>query len=187
MWVRIVVILISVVFIITGCNSLMSQFFGTHKLRSFAAGTVATQGLGDADFVEIIGVWRTGDYLIVPPKNQADKPLLIYPILSDDQLERLDTGEVIKPLLIAWTKDFDPACDETHTCANREEINLKGIIRKPNPQKDRAGQLPKNRYAITEDIVYIEAGRAPLAWYWNLAMLLGGIGLIYSIERKFRR
>lgn len=182
MWVRLTAILLCIVFFITGCNSLISQFFGTHKLRDFKMEDVLENGLGDSDYVRIEGAWRTGDYIVVPPKTDADKAVLIYPIVSKMQLERMDAGQLITPALIGWTKNFSLDCDEDKSCAPREALALEGIIREMRPQKNRAHMLPETRYDLPEDRVYMEVGRQPLAWYWNLLMMVGGLGLAFYIE-----
>lgn len=184
MWVRLTAILICIVFFITGCNSLISQFFGTHKLRTFTMGEVLKNGLGDADYVSISQAWKTGDYLVVPPRTEADKAVLIYPILSPEQVDSLDAGRAVRPRIIAWTKEFDLACDEEKRCAPLSEITLSGIIREMNPTKNRAHMLPEVKYGLPEDVVYLEEGREPLAWYWNLLMMVGGLGLAFYIESR---
>jgi hypothetical protein len=184
MWVRLIAILIAMVFVINGCNSLISQFFGTHKLRTFTMDQVLEEGLGDADYVSIEHAWQTGDYLVVPPRTEADKAVLLYPILSAGQLDSLDAGRAVQPRIIAWTKEFDLACDEETLCAPRSEVNLSGIIREMNKTKKRAHMLPEVKYRLPENVIYLEEGRQPLAWYWNLLMMLGGLGFAFFIESR---
>ena len=71
--------------------------------------------------------------------------------------------------------------DETR---NVLKVFLEGIVREMRKQKNRAHMLPTDRYELPEDVLYIEAGRSPLAWYWNLLMLVGGIGLALYLESK---
>ncbi len=184
MWVRLTAILLCIVFFITGCNSLISQFFGTHKLRSLSVDEALDQGLGDADYVELLDAWQTGDYIVVPPKTTADRAVLIFPIVGKVQLEKLDAGQTITPQIIGWTKNFSIQCDDANNCAPRLNMDYQGIVREMRRQKNRAHMLPDNRYQLPEDVVYVEVGRAPLAWYWNLLMMLGGLGLAFYIESK---
>lgn len=185
MWFRIFLMLAGIVFFITGCNSLISQFFGTHKLRTFSAEEVVAKGIGDSDFVEITDAWQTGDYLIVPPRTSADRALLIYPVVTEAQLALIDSGAVVEPMLIAWTRDFDASCDNDQLCIDRKKLNLKGVIREMNPSKNRANLLPAEHYRLPQLPLYVEAGREPIAWYWNLLMMLGGIGIaVYYEYRK---
>jgi hypothetical protein len=176
--------LAGIVFFITGCNSLISQFFGTHKLRTFTAEEVAEKGVGDADFVEISNVWLTGDYLIVPPRTSADRAVLIYPAVTQAQLALIDSGAVVAPLFIAWTRDFDASCDNEQNCIPRQQLSVRGVVREMNPSKNRANLLPAEHYHITGELKYVEAGRAPLPWYWNLLMMVGGIGLAVFYEYR---
>lgn len=184
MWVRLTAILLCVVFFITGCNSLISQFFGTHKLRSFTMDSVLTEGIGDADFVKLTGAWQTGDYLVIPPKNRADKAILIYPLLTEAQITAVESGEIVAPRIIAWTKNFSLDCDDENTCAPRQVIDAQGIVREMRREKKKAHMLPSNKYRLPDNVDYIEVGRSPLAWYWNLLMLVGGVGLAFYIESR---
>ncbi|MEM1216539.1 MAG: hypothetical protein AAGJ82_12680 [Bacteroidota bacterium] len=184
MWIRLTAILLCVVFFITGCNSLISQFFGTHKLRTFPMFEVVQTGIGDADFVSLEGAWQTGDYLVVPPRNKADKAVLIYPLLTEIQLAAVEKGELVEPRIIAWTKNFSLDCDEENNCAPRQRVDALGIVREMRREKKKAHMLPSNKYRLPENVDYVEVGRSPLAWYWNLLMLVGGLGLAFFIESR---
>ena len=187
MWVRIIAILFCVVFLINSCNSLISQFFGTHKLRTFEMDNVLAEGIGDADFVEIENGWQSGDYIVVPPRTAAEKPVLIFPLLSEQQLAAAESGQVVQPRIICWTKEFSLNCDEENTCAPRTEVTMQGIVREMRRQKNKAHMLPANKYQLPENVDYIEVGRTPLAWYWNLLTLLGALGVAFFIEYRANR
>lgn len=184
MWVRIIAILFCVVFLINGCNSLISQFFGTHKLRDFTMNAVLEEGIGDSDYVNIEGAWQSGDYIVVPPRTAADKAVLIFPLLTEEQLAAAESGQVVEPRIICWTKEFSLNCDEENTCAPRAEVAVQGIVREIRRQKNKAHMLASNKYRLPENVDYIEVGRAPLAWYWNLLIVLGALGFAYSIEYR---
>ena len=47
--------------------------------------------------------------------------------------------------------------------------------------------LPANKYQLPENVDYIEVGRTPLAWYWNLLTLLGALGVAFFIEYRANR
>jgi hypothetical protein len=180
MWIKISLILTGTVFFISGCNSLVSQFFGTHKLRTFTAEEVLRQGVGDADYIAITDAWITDDYMVVPPRNKADRAVLIYPVVSASQLAAIDSGKVVEPLAIAWTRNFDLSCDTDQNCVKREgPLRLEGVVRDMNKSKNRAHLLPSDRYRLPELPLYLESGRAPIAWYWNLLMMVGGLALAY--------
>ena len=182
MWVRLIAILFCVVFFITGCNSLISQFFGTHKLRSFEMEDVIKTGIEDSDYININGAWQTGDYIIVPPKNESDKFTLIYPLLSEAQLKALEQGEQVQPRIIGWKKVTSIECDEDHSCAPKMAVKAEGIIRQMRKQKNKAHMLAADRYQLPDNVDYMEMDREPLAWYWNMLMLIGGLGFTFFIE-----
>jgi hypothetical protein len=187
MWVRLTAMLICIVFFITGCNSLISQFFGTHKLRIYSIEEAITKGIGDSDFVEITGAWQTGDYIVVPPRNESDKPILIFPLLSEQQLREMEKGEQVAPRFIAWTKNFSIECDEQKTCAPKLGINAQGVIREMLRQKNKAHMLSEKKYVLPDNVNYIEVGRQPLEWYWNLLMVIAGLGVAFYIEVRANR
>ena len=179
MWIKITLILTGTVFFISGCNSLVSQFFGTHKLRTFTAEQVLQQGVGDADYIEITDAWLTGDYMVVPPRNKADRAVLIYPVVSASQLAAIDSGKVVEPLAIAWTRNFDISCDTDQRCITRQQLRLEGVVRDMNKSKNKAHLLPAEHYRLPALPLYLESGRAPIAWYWNLLMMVGGLAVAY--------
>lgn len=187
MWVRLMAILLGIVFFITGCNSLISQFFGTHKLRVYTMEEAVANGIGDADYIRLTNAWQPGDYIVVPPRNAADKPILIFPLLSVDQLKQAESGEVVQPGIIAWTKNFSMDCDKDGTCAPRVALDAEGILRDLSKDKNKSHLLPPAKYQLPEQVNYLEIGRHPLAWYWNLLMLVGGMGLAVFIEGRAQK
>lgn len=187
MWVRMIAMLFCIVFFINGCNSLISQFFGTHKLRTFAMEDAVVEGIGDSDFVQLTGVWQSGDYIVVPPRTGADKAVLIFPLLTETQLADAEAGKKVQPRYIGWTKNFSLDCDVENTCAPRLNRDIKGIVREMQRQKNKAHMLAANKYELPENVEYIEVGRQPTAWYWNLLFVLGGFGLAFYIESRANR
>ena len=142
------------------------------------------KGIGDADFVELTGAWKSGDYIVVPPRTGADKAILIFPLLSEKQMAAADAGEKVQPQFIGWTKEFSLDCDIENTCAPRLHGNVLGVVREMQRQKNKAHMLAANKYELSETVNYIEVGREPLAWYWNLLFVAGGIGLAFWIESR---
>lgn len=187
MWLRLTAILICIVFFINGCNSLISQFFGTHKLRVFSIEEALNKGIGDADYVRLDGAWKPGDYIVIPPKNAADKAVLLFPLLSKAQMAELDAGNVVQPKIIAWTKNFSMNCDEQNNCAPRLQVDAVGVVRKMQQDKNKAHLLPTASYQLPDNASYIEIDRHPIAWYWNLLMLVGGIGIAIYIEGRAQK
>lgn len=174
---RLLIVFGCVVVFINGCNSLVSQFYGTHKLRTYTIQEVQQQGIGDADYVEITDAWRSGDYVHVPPVRRFDDPILIYPIGDAPEKSALK-----KVPIVAWEELFDPRCLEISSCVPQEKLTIRGIVRDIPKEKDQSAKLTEMGYPVSERPIYIEVGKAPLDWYWNLAMLLGALLLGAGIE-----
>ena len=172
---RIVIVLFSVVAFINGCNSLISRVAGTHKLRQYSMEQVVQEGLGDADYIVATSAWRSGDFVHTPPLKRGYKPVLAFPVLSKTQMDSLEKGMRVHPAVIAWTQRFDGNCVNAGACAPKEEFMLEGITRKIDKERNRVQTLPKERYVISENITQLEIGREPLAWYWNLAIMLAAL------------
>lgn len=180
---RFLIILGCIVLFINGCNSLISQHFGTHKLRSFQMEEVLTNGIGDADFVEISGAWTNDDFIHVPDKNDPKKAgMILFPVLSEDQLQKLDGNEVVKTKIIAWSEDFPYECLAAKSCAARQERILKGITRKINDERNKVKELPPDKYQLMDNVIYLNINNAPTAWYWNLLMMVVAFLTVWLIQ-----
>ncbi len=185
---RFIVVLGCIVMFINGCNSLISQNFGTHKLRTLSMEQVVRENIGDADYIEVSGAWQSGDYIHAPGGRTSKKPILIYPLLDRAQLTALDSNQVVQPAIVAWTEEFAPDCVEKKNCIERREFTLKGIVRNIPKEKNRSGELPASRYQLPENVIFVEVNKAPIAWYWNLAMMVGAVALAFALElRSFKR
>lgn len=180
---RFIIVLGCIVLFINGCNSLISQNFGTHKLRTYTMEQVVRENIGDSDFIEVTGAWQSGDYLHAPGKRFSDKPILMYPLLDRAQLAALDSNEVVQPAIVVWTEEFSPDCLQQNNCIERKEFTLKGIVREIPNEKDRSDQLPATRYKLPENVIFVEINKAPIEWYWNLAMMVGAVVLAFVLER----
>ncbi len=188
---RIVIVLFSVVAFINGCSSLISRVAGTHKLRTYAMENVLAEGIGDADYIEVSGAWRSGDFVHTPPLKRGYKPVVAYPVLSQAQIDSLGKGMAVRPAVIAWSQKFDPECVNAGNCAPKEAFTLDGITRKIDKERNRIHTLDASKYVVPQNVIYIETGRKPLDWYWNLAIMLfalalGG-GTEYYHSRKARQ
>ncbi|NUO03772.1 MAG: hypothetical protein HUU01_24425 [Saprospiraceae bacterium] len=185
---RFIVVLGCIVLFINGCNSLISQNFGTHKLRTYTMEQVVRDNIGDSDFIEVTGVWQSGDYIHAPGGRTSKKPIVLYPLLDRAQLTALDSNQVVQPAIIAWTEDFSPDCVQQNNCIERKEITLKGIVREIPNEKDRSDQFSAARYKLPENVIFVEVDKAPIEWYWNLAMMVGAVVLAFLLERSsFRK
>jgi len=181
---RIITVLVCIVVFINGCNSLISLQFGTHKLRAYTMEEALTKGIGDADYIELRDAWTTGDYVYVSGKRKTDKPIIIFPLVSSAQLAQIDQGQTVQPRFIGWTEKFPAICVDNANCAPRLQGSFKGIIRDLSKEKDRTVQLSAQKFTLPADPIFVETGREPLAWYWNLAMMVAAFLIAFALERK---
>lgn len=188
MWLRYLIIASGIVLMIGGCNGLLSQLFGTHKLRHFTIDTLRTTGLGDADYVSIDSAHSPGDFVVGPAIHPTDRDIVIFPLISEAERADMEQGKRIRPALLAWNK-VSPEVQE-----GRDSIRIplgtgtiRGLVRAPNKLKNTSDRLSEQGYDIPKDVYYLEADRAPLAWYWNLLMLIGGIGIALAAEARAAR
>jgi len=188
MIVRILIVLVCVVFFINGCNSLISQFFGTHKLRAFEMEHVQREGVGDSDYIEIADAHLSGEFVHQVSEYESDPPILLYPVLSASELRRRQEGASVAPAVLAWTADFHSPCVEEGNCLEKGRQRLRGIVRDlPESNKKAAAKLQELGYEIGPEATIINHGQAPTAWYWNLSMMLVPLGLAVGMEAYFNR
>lgn len=181
MIVRIIIILLCLVFFINGCNSLISQFFGTHKLRSFDMAEVAQKGIGDADYVEIRSAEFKADFIHQEATEPGSPPVILYPVFAEGRADQ-------NPVLLAWTADFFDPCVEADTCIAAGTRTLRGVVR-PLPDANLAGldRLKEKGYSWEEPLIVINENEAPVAWYWNALMMLGAGLVAIGMEAFYNR
>ena len=179
---RVLIVLVCVVVFITGCNSLVSQLTGTHRLRSYSMEEVELAGVGDADYVEIRGAWQTGDFLYGEPRKEDQRGIIQYPLLSEYRLQEYEKGGPVPVRVIAWEAEFDPPCLADTSCAEKQEVVLRGLVREVPDRGNRLSALDDHGYQLAERPVFIEAYREPMAWYWNVAMMTGAALLALAVE-----
>ena len=184
MWFRLVVVLAGIALTIGGCNSLVSQLFGTHKLRTFPLEAVAREGFGDADYVELTEAYQTGDVVVGPALHGTDRDIVLYPLLTPAQWQARQAGQTVEPVVIAWQKEGGQPCE---SCRTTGPLTVRGLVREPNPRKNKSAELSTAGYRIAEKVYYLEAARQPLAWYWNVLMIAGGFGLALGVEARAAR
>lgn len=181
MIIRIVIILLCLVFFINGCNSLISQFFGTHKLRTFTMGEVLSTGLGDADYVEISGAHFNGDFVYQAASDTSSPPIILYPVLARDS-----AGQRVA--LLAWSADFHSPCVEAGDCVLTGERKLRGVIREVPSENQEAFKILKARgYDWPALVPVVNEGEAPIAWYWNALVMLAAAGFALGMEAIYNR
>ncbi|HMQ49755.1 MAG TPA: hypothetical protein PKA00_19700 [Saprospiraceae bacterium] len=182
---RIVFILVCLVFFINGCNSLISQYFGTHKLRSFSINEVLKEGIGDSDYVEISDAWLSGDFAYTHGKIKEESGLILYPVLSQAQLQAKQQGEKVQVQVIAWTADFHSPCVDEKNCIQAGSSTLKGVVRDLPQDRRKPELLQPMGYELADNVLYVNHDQAPLPWYWNAGMMLGAALIIYIVERRY--
>lgn len=181
MIVRIVIVLVCVVFFINGCNSLISQFFGTHKLRAYTMQEVAGPGIGDADYIRLEDARQNGTFVYQEAEEKGAPPVILYPVFAPDTAKK-------EPLLLAWTADFHRPCVEAGDCITAQVGPLSGVIRPIPDQNLKAVDLLKAKgYDIPSHLPVINTGEAPVAWYWNALMMLGAALIAFAIEAAYHR
>ncbi|WP_282777273.1 hypothetical protein [Phaeodactylibacter xiamenensis] len=181
MIVRIIIILLCLVFFINGCNSLISQFFGTHKLRSFEMAEVAEKGIGDADYVEITNARFEPDFVYQEAEEPGSPPIILYPVFAE-------SSPAQTPALLAWTADFFDPCVEADTCIAAGTRTLRGVVR-PLPDANLTGldRLKEKGYSWESPVIVINENEAPVAWYWNALMMLGAGLVAIGMEAFYNR
>ncbi|MBK7871374.1 MAG: hypothetical protein IPJ74_12225 [Saprospiraceae bacterium] len=186
---RLIIVLGCIVLFVNSCNSIISSFTGTHKLRKFTMEQIEQKGVGDSDFVEITGVWVPGDFRHAPPRQGERKGVVQYPAMSQERYQQWQNGDSVRTSVIIWTQGFDPNCVQRGDCITPGQKTIRGIVNKMPKSKNKLKELPA-KYQIPERAIFIETERAPLVWYWHLALmgvavLLGlGVEFIYNRRRK---
>lgn len=179
---RLLIVLGCVVLFVNSCNSVISAFAGTHKLRTFTMEQVEKSGVGDSDYLEITGVWVPGDFKHVPPRKGERKGAVEYPAMSRERYEQLQRGDSVRTSVIVWTQGFDPNCVQRGDCVTAGEKTIRGIVNRIPKAKNKVKELPA-KYQIPQHVIYIETERAPLAWYWHLALM--GVAVLLGLGTEF--
>lgn len=170
---------------INGCNGLISQQFGTHKLRTASIEDVVFDGIGDADFIEITG----GKFCVVSVTQRSNlfktHGYVQRPVLTATQLAEWTAGETVTVHLIAYSETSPPAAAQNSTDDFSNPPSIKGIISEPAAGVEPENLWQDNRIVIAGDVDYLHLGRTPRAWHWNLLMFLGGL-LLAAIPEALR-
>ncbi|MBC6995186.1 hypothetical protein QWY85_05655 [Neolewinella lacunae] len=177
-----------IVMMITGCNSLVSQQFGTHRLRTIPLETVEGSGVGDADFVEIANAQLGTPFIVGPALRSTDKDYVLRPVFSAGQQAAWAAGETVAVSLVAWTETEDPDCTTPPGCLPPSDLPLRGLVSPPTEKKNPVGEWTAQRIKLRPNVVYLQLYEQPMAWYWNLLLLLGGLALAIVPEAiRFQR
>ena len=179
---RVIILLGCVALFINGCNNLISGFTGTHKLRSYEMDAVLSEGIGDADYIEIVDSQVYGEHVFQLGGERYKRPLWLFPVLSAGQMEALDKGEKVEVKILGWTEKFDPDC--SGGCLPRGEWPAKGVVVSNRRVRNAVPELNKEKFMLTENPIYIQVLRKPIAWYWNAAMTMVALLVAYFLERR---
>lgn len=185
MLLRYLVLFGGIVMMITGCNNLISQQFGTHQLRTVAIEDAIENGLGDADFIEIEGALIGEAFIVGPALRSTDKDYVLRPILTPAQVTAWSAGESVTAKLVGWTETTDPSCLQPPGCLPAGATPIRGLLSEPTWRKNPVEEWPGQRVALSPEPLYIQLNEKPMAWYWNLALLLGGL-LLAIIPESIR-
>jgi hypothetical protein len=173
-----------IVLMITGCNSLVSQQFGTHRLRTIDVEEATTTGLGDADFVEIGGAVVGAPFIVGPALRGTDKDYVLRPVFTAEQQSAWASGQTVTVNLVGWTETTDPACTTAPGCPPEAGRAVRGLLSAPTFQKNPLGNWSAQRIVLASETTYLQLYQKPMAWYWNLALLLGGLLLAVLPEAR---
>jgi hypothetical protein len=188
MIVRIIIILVCITFFINGCNSLISQYFGTHKLRTFDMEKAVKEGIGDSDFVSLDNAWLNGDFVFQASEYPNTPGVIIYPVLTAEQKEQRSKGERVKPAFIAWSADFHSPCVGENNCIEPRVAAVSGVVREvPKDRQVGIDKLDAKGYIGLEEAVFINHGEEPAPWYWNALMMLIPAIIAVGMEAIFNR
>ena len=182
---RYILLLTCIALFINGCNSLISNVAGTHKLRDYSYGQIVQDGIGDADHISISDGWTlSNEFLVILPEGRFKRSILVYPILSELQKERLENGQKITPEVLAWTHKFDPNCASDNSCLTSGSKERKGLVANYNRVKNNLPNYKNKNIIFEEDIIFLEDGRRPIAWYWHLVTMIGVVLIALFVERR---
>lgn len=182
---RYIVLFGGFVLMITGCNGLVSQNFGTHRLRTVPAATAIADGLGDADFVELTEAIVGEPEIIGPALRSSDKDYVLRPVFTPAQQQAWASGQTVTASIIAWTESTGSNGKDYPYCTAPDYCGMRGLLSVPTDQKNPVEQWTGQRITLSPDVIYFQLGEQPMAWYWNLLLFVGG-GLLAMIPEARR-
>ena len=173
MFIRLIGLFVGIIIFITGCNGLLSGVAGTQRLREITAEQAVREGLGDADFVELQMACPTGWDQVFPGNKGKDPSILVYEVRP---CSATASAGPKRNTLFIWKK-----CERgRESCFPGTSLSIRGMWRKP--PKTTLEALHAEYQPGGERPVFIEEGKAPLAWYWQAGIMAGAIGLLLLNE-----
>lgn len=186
---RYLTLFVGVVATINGCNGLISSQFGTHRLRTHTADQLSNEGLGDADYLELTGVLVAPVQLFNPPGHFFSSGTIQKPLFTKEQLSAYELGDTVAPLVILWTPISAPAASPPNLLpATTSDTSIRGLVAEPPLTIGNSREWALDRIKINDQTIYLANNQAPMAWYWNLLLFLGGLTLAILPEaRRFNQ
>ncbi|MEL7163098.1 MAG: hypothetical protein AAFN92_20225, partial [Bacteroidota bacterium] len=127
-------------------------------------------------------------FIVGPAMRAGDKDVVLRPILTELELERWHKGAILMVNLVGWMETEDPACVTYPGCPPLASVPVRGLVDEPAARKNPTADWRGHRIYLAEDTTYVKLNEEPLAWYWNLALFLGGLLLAVLPEaRRFSR
>lgn len=187
MWIRMIIVLLGLVVMINGCNSLISQHFGTHKLHELSLADIEADGIKDADFVRVNDAVLSAHYLVGPALRTNDKDYHLHAIIDTERQAALEAGKPITVHMVGWYKLPYADCVKNGDCFPSNPPVIQGLVTLPTIKKNPVAQWSEQQITLAEDVIYLQLWKEPLAWYWNLLFFLGGIALALGVEAWWQK
>lgn len=169
---------------ITGCNSLISQQFGTHRLRTISLHEVLETGIGDADFVELTDAVVGTPMIVGDALRSTDKDYVLRPLLTSAESVDWAKGNTVTAKVVAWMESTDPDCTTFPGCLPTTGTPVRGLISPPTDKKNPKELWKEQRVVLDPNPIYLQLHQKPLDWYWNLVLLLTGLALAIIPEAR---
>ncbi|MCP9235165.1 hypothetical protein [Lewinella sp. JB7] len=164
MW-RVLFIALGLIFMISGCNGLISSQFGTHHLREVSIEDTR-QGVGDADYIRVTGTEIREVAMDSVTSGTSEIRLFVLAGIT----ERPVHGH-----LIFWIKADAPP-------ASFAPDDLRGTVERPPDPTRVIAALKSAGVKLREPVTFVHLGEQPLSWPWHLLIFVGGIGLVLITE-----
>lgn len=170
---------------ITGCNSLISQQFGTHALHVLEAEAATPEGVGDADFVELRGLKAAGlSHLITDGSWMGERCIVSRPLFAQ---QKGTNKELPRASVIAWMKVEGVDCAQLDGDPFPTTMTYRGVVGAPATETAISDYWAK-QLTDSKAVVFVHLGQEPMAWYWNLLLLVAGVLLAVIPEaRQFKQ
>ncbi|MEM9837480.1 MAG: hypothetical protein AAF828_13315, partial [Bacteroidota bacterium] len=102
------------------------------------------------------------------------------------QQAQYGAGEKVTVGMVGWYKLPYQDCVKNGDCMPKDLV-IQGLITDPTDKKNPLGQWAEQRIELSEEVIYLQLWKEPLAWYWNLLMFMGGLGIAILVESRRKR